>query len=100
MNQLKFPVAVREASRVLVHTTITGCAVWARVTKQTALTVIGGVSHTVNTSLGSTPLFVRDSIAKHPPGQDYRTLEYKHNDELVWSFDWDGRILRIYCSEG
>ena len=96
MNQLKFSTAVRVSSRVLLHTTITGCAVWVRVTKQTALTVIGGVSPTVNTSLGNAPSFVRDSIAKHPAGQDYRTLEYKHNDELVWSFDWDDSILRIY----
>jgi hypothetical protein len=102
MNQLTFKIAAREASRVLVRTAIVGSAVWARVTKQTALTVIGGVSHSVDTPLGCAPSFVRDSVAKLAPGQDWKTdtLEYKHNDELVWSFDWDDRILRVYCSEG
>ena len=102
MNQLKFSIAVSESSRVLTRVTVASQTVWVRVAKQTALTVIGGVSHSVDTPLGCARSFVRDSVAKLAPGQDWKTdtLEYKHNDELVWSFDWDDRILRIYCSEG
>jgi hypothetical protein len=102
MNQLTFDTAVKEAQTTVLQSSILGVTVWISITKARALAVVGNVPFEEDTPPGFYRIAsIKNTIAKlSEQGWETNTLEFKHKDQTVWSFDWDDRILRIYCSEG